>query len=167
MGQLKIIYLEYVAHILTGEKNPSKKPQWGKIMRGKNQLKTSQVLLLTTIRMTVLHLWFLQMYSLAGYFTDMHCWVKQYNTITCRACHQVTCDPFVLKVWGHPWGIHAKLPVELNNILKIGILNSSGSSSSCQREWHSPEGPGLKHATNGAKNLQANQYQPVNSSYCA
>ena len=34
----KIIYLGHVAN-MSKEKNPSKKPQWGKIVRGKNQRK--------------------------------------------------------------------------------------------------------------------------------
>ena len=47
MGQIikGKIYLEYVANIFTGKKNPSKNLSEEKILRGKNQLKlTSQVL---------------------------------------------------------------------------------------------------------------------------
>ena len=102
------------------EKNPSKNLSEEKLyMRGKNQLKTSQVLLIITIRMTVLHLWDLQLYSLAGYFTEAHCWTRMKMIHhNCRTCHRVTWNPFLLKVWGHPWGIHVELPVELNNIFK-------------------------------------------------
>ena len=140
---------EYAANIFK-EKNPSKKPRWGKIWGEKTNWKASQVLYIGRCSASISN-------NCSG-FSSPSCIL--YRPIVDglidlpglniqRMSAILKCTTYArLAAWVQMAAMRGK------------FFLTSGSRSSCQRECHSPLGSGLKSCILWRQNLQTSQYKP-------